>query len=65
MQRAAIVPAPDFLFRCLRLFESNLRGQKSVSIVARPELLAAIEVDLCQFDGRELLRFNAFRKFAY
>ena len=65
MQRAAIVPAPDFLFRCLRLFEGNLRRQEGIGVIARPELLAAIEVDLCQFDGRELLRFDAFREFAY
>src|SRR5205823_765778 len=65
VQRAAIVPAPDFLFRCLRLFESNLRGQESVSVVARAELLAAIEIPLGQIDRRELLRFDAFREFAH
>ena len=65
VQRASVVAALDFLFRCLRLFEGNLRRQEGIGVIARPELLAAIEVDLCQFDGRELLRLNAFRKCAY
>src|SRR5260370_34043495 len=65
VQWPTVVAAPDLFFRGLGLREGKLRGQAGVSVIARSELLAAVEICLCQIDGREFFRFDAFREFAY
>src|SRR5260370_14515638 len=65
VQRTAVVAALELFFRCLCLFEGNLRGQAGVGVKAGSELLTAVEICLSQIDGREFFRFDAFREFAY
>src|SRR6266404_2455357 len=55
VQWSSIVAAMDLFLRCLCLFEGNFRGQPGVSVKARSEFLAAVEIGLRQIDRRGLL----------
>ena len=65
MQRATVVAALDFFFRCLGLFDGSLRHQVGVGVKSRSEPLAAVEICVRQIDGREFLRFQTFRQLSY
>src|SRR6266700_7948390 len=65
VQWPTVVAALDLFFRGLGLSKGKLRGQAGVSVITRSELLAAVEICLCQIDGREFFRFDASREFAY
>ena len=54
VQRPAVVTATNLLFRKFGLFQSDGWSQPRVGIEARSEFLAALEVALGKFHGREL-----------
>src|SRR5713101_5452192 len=62
VERTAIVAALDLFFGGLGLRHGNFRSEKRVSVVARTELLAALEKILRELDGRKFLRFDALGK---
>ena len=59
VQGAAIVPSMNFLFRGMCLFQRQIWSQPRISIQFRAEFLAARKVAFRQFDGRQLLGFDA------
>ena len=63
MQRAAIMPVLNFLFRRGGLLERQVRSQTCVSIEFRTEFLAAGQIELRQLHGRNFLGLDAFSKF--
>src|SRR5882762_459211 len=65
VQWATVVTALNFFFSGFGLFDGNFRSQAGVSVETQPELLATVEISLRQSDGREFLRFDTFREFAY
>ncbi len=63
VERPAIVPALNFFFRGLRLGHGNFRRQPRVGIEARPQLFAALQKILSEFDRRKFFRLDALGEF--